>query len=204
MNPIDASPKASTQTQPVQVDAFVDPTCPFAWITSQWLAEVGIQTRLRVNLRLMSLSVVNEGRNLEDWYRQYNDRAWRPARVAAALLASERRTRWPDFYRTFGHRRHVLRIRDDDPNLIATLKELDLPPALAAAADDPTWDGDLRERTQQAVGPLRTDGGTPLLHLDGIPRGPAAVKLWDAVRVLAATPNFAELKRGRAKELATA
>ena len=191
----------------------MDPTCPFAWITAQWLAEVSALTGLQVRRRLMSLSVVNEGRELEEWYRAYNNSAWRPARVAAALLASPDAARWPEFYETFGNRRHVLRIRDDDTNLDATVAELDLPPALLDAADDPRWDGDLRRRTKAAVEPLHTPGGTPVLHLngtaffgpvlDGIPRGADAVAVWDALRVLAATPSFAEVKRGRSKRPTT-
>lgn len=196
-----------------QVDAFVDPRCPFAWITAQWLAEVSARSGLQVRRRLMCLSVVHQGLGLEGWYRAYNDRAWRPARVAAALLASPDAVRGPAFYQTFVHRRHVLGVRDDDANLTATVAELDLPPALLDAADDPGWDGDLRRRTKAAVDPLHADGGRPVLHLngtaffgpvqDGIPRGADAVAVWDALRVLAETPSFAELKRGRSKRLTT-
>ena len=61
----------------------VDPTCPFAWIAAQWLAEVSARTGLCVEWRLMSLSAVNEGAELTGWDRAYNDRAVGPARVAA-------------------------------------------------------------------------------------------------------------------------
>ncbi len=196
-----------------RIDVFVDPTCPFAWITSQWLDQVAAETDIVVRLRLMSLSALNEGRELSEWYRRYNDRAWRPARCAAALSASLDADRWPDFYRTFGARRHVSGVRDDDANLAATLAELDLPPTLLRACDDPWWDDDLRNRTQLAVAPLDTDGGTPVVHFDGaaffgpvldrIPQGSDAVDLWRAVRVLGATAGFAEIKRGRAERLVT-
>lgn len=200
-------------SSPSRIDVFVDPTCPFAWITSQWLDQVAAATALTVRLRLMSLSVLNDGRELSEWYRRYNDRAWRPARVAAALVASEDTARWPDFYRAFGRRRHVDGVRDDDANLAATVAELGLPLSLLLATDDPSWDDHLRSRTEVALAPLDTDGGTPVIHfggaaffgpvLDRIPQGADAVDLWRAVRVLGATPGFAEIKRGRAKELTT-
>ena len=72
------------------VVVFVDPSCPFAWITSRWLTEVERQRDLDLEFRLVSLSVINEDRVLEDWYREFNDRAWGPARVFAAVEKRER------------------------------------------------------------------------------------------------------------------
>ena len=194
------------------VTAFVDPTCPFAWITSRWLGEVELRTGLVVGRELMSLSVVNEGRELDAWYRDYNERAWRPARVAAALLASPHADQWASFYEVFGERRHIGGLRDDARNLELTLRELGLPAGLAAAAEDACWDADLRRRTSLATAPL-SDGGTPILHigergffgpvLTAIPRGDAAVRLWQAVSTLATVPSFSEIKGARDDQLQT-
>jgi hypothetical protein len=192
---------------------FLDPTCPFAWIASRWAREIERVSGIRVGFELMSLSVVNEGRELDGWYRDYNDRAWLPARVAAALLVSADAARWVDFYDGFGARRHVDGVRDDAANIARTLAELGLPADLAAAAEDTSWDEDLRARTATACDPLRGDGGTPVVHVGGraffgpvltaIPRGADAVRLWDALATLAATPAFSEIKGARAEELQT-
>jgi Mycothiol-dependent nitroreductase Rv2466c len=189
------------------VTLFVDPTCPFAWITSRWLVEVSLLTPIEVRLELMSLSVVNEGRDLDGWYRDYNDKAWQPARIGAALLASPAAEAWPAFYSAFGWRRHVEGVRDDDANARSTLQDLGLPTALTEAADDTRWDPELRRRTAHACQPLHGDGGTPVLHLGprayfgpvltAIPRGDAAVHLWQAVQTLAHTPQFSEIKGPR-------
>jgi hypothetical protein len=85
-----------------------------------------------------------------------------------------------------------------------------LDPSLAAAADDESWDALLREETDQSLGRTGRDVGTPILTfapgtdreaslfgpvISSIPRGNAALELWDAVQILARTPGFAELKR---------
>lgn len=199
---------------PTAVIAYVDPTCPFAWITSRWLEEVERAGHAVVRRELMSLSAVNEGRQLDDWYRDYNDRAWRPARVAAALLAGHAADRWPAFYGAFGQRRHVERLRDDPANLARTIEELGLPSSLLDAAEDPSWDDDLRSRTVTACAPLHGEGGTPVLHLRGraffgpvltvIPRGGDAVRLFEALTVLAETSGFSEIKGRREEALQTA
>jgi hypothetical protein len=203
----------SMETNLDGVVVFLDPTCPFAWITSMWLEEVERATGLGIRRELMSLSAVNEGRELDDWYRDYNERAWRPARVAAALLASPDADRWPDFYESFGKRRHIDRLRDDATNLAFTVDELGLSPRLVEAAEDSSWDDDLRRRTATALAPLKGEGGTPVLHvtdrgffgpvLTEVPRAEHAVRLWAAIATLATTSGFSEIKGARDDELRT-
>lgn len=192
---------------------FVDPQCPFAWITFQWLQEVRRVNGLEIRLELMSLSCLNEGRELDPWYRTYNDEAWAAARVAAALLKSPEASLWPTFYEVFGGRRHVQGIRDNPLNLERTISELGLPADLLEAAAEPRWDRDLRERTARAI--IDRDGvaGTPMLHLHGrsffgpvlteVPHGADAVRLWDAIDVLSRTAGFSSLTTERSDELQT-
>ena len=88
-----------------------------------------------------------------------------------------------------------------------------LEPELAVAAGDTGWDDRLRELTERALAPVHEDVGTPVLHVEGagffgpvlaaIPRGDAAIELFDATIALARHPEFLEFKRGRPEELST-
>ena len=196
---------------PSAVVIFVDPCCPFAWITSRWLEEVERQRPIVLDVRLVSLSVINEHRELDDWYRTFNDLAWGPARVFAAVEAAHGSVGARAFYDAFGRRYHVERDEDLTTVVPAALADANLPPALAGAMSDVRWDGVLRASTSEALDPVGVDAGTPVVHLDGTavfgpvlsscPRGEEAVELFDALRVMLAQRAFSDVRRGRNTEL---
>ena len=65
-----------------------DPLCPWAWMASRWMMEVERVRPVRVTWSVMSLAVLNEGRDLDEDYRAFLDRAWGPVRVVTAALAA--------------------------------------------------------------------------------------------------------------------
>ena len=190
---------------------YVDPTCPFAWITSRWLAEVEAQSGIELQIRLLSLSVVNEHRELDEWYRGFNDHAWAPARVMAAVAAAHGTDAARRFYEAFGQRFHVELDTGDDVNRDAVaaeaLADVGLPAGCIDAATDQRWDDELRSLTRAALVAVGLDVGVPITVIDGvatsgpvlseIPRGDAAVALYDAMRTLAHHPGFVRFERQR-------
>jgi predicted DsbA family dithiol-disulfide isomerase len=189
---------------------YVDPVCPFAWIASRWLRETASLRPVRVELRLMSIAVLNEGRELSDWYRDFNDRSWSPVRVAAAADAAGR---FEEFYEAFGRRVHLDRREDWDAVVVEALAELGLPPELSTQApEDPATDKSLRETHALLDEMVGLEAGTPTLVLNSVatfgpvlravPRGEHALALWDAMNALSTVPAFTEIRRGDDRPLA--
>ncbi|MEO7371294.1 MAG: DsbA family protein [Ilumatobacteraceae bacterium] len=200
------------------LEFFFDPVCPWAWITSRWVEEVKQLRTYEVTWRFICLKIINEDL-VADWYTpQY--KAGHMAglytlRVADAVRLELGNEAVGQLYTGLGEMiHHDGRRQEISKRPVAAiqgvLKSVGLPPGAAEAALDESHDAYIRSETELAFERTGEDVGTPIITfhpgqpneasffgpvIASIPRGPAALKLWDAIEIVATTSGMAELKR---------
>lgn len=191
------------------VEMWFDPLCPWAWMTSRWLMEVEQVRDIEVTWSQMSLSVLNEGRDLDEDYLDLMSRGWTPVRVIAAARTAHGDEVTKPLYDAIGTRIHLQEQQDFHIAVDEALREVGLPAELAEAAWSEKHDDFLRESHDRAIALVGDDVGTPVVSVGDVaffgpvvspaPKGEAAGALFDGCVLVAGTDGFFELKRTRTR-----
>ncbi len=200
------------------VEVFVDPSCPWAWITAQWVREVAAQRDLTVTWRSYCLEIrddygvgptVPEG--LRDLVIAAHAVSHRMLRIFEAARAESGDDAVDRLYTEWSRRFFTADRPPDDDLLAQSVAAGGLAADLLAAADEEKWDAPIVDAMDvaYAFGGPKTQTPTIVVRDDPphgfkgpvmapAPTGPAAARLWDAIQVLSQEPGFFELTRPRA------
>jgi len=205
----------SSEQPTVDVEFFLDPVCPWCWLSSRWVTNVQAEKDYSVAWRFISLYVLNEDKEPSEQMRQAHLGGLRCLRVLDQVRIDHGNDAVGALYTELGTRIHVERKRDelvgDAESFIAeALTAAGLDPVLAKHAHEESHDAVLRDEVEVALSRTGPNVGTPILPfapgqgeregsffgpvISKAPHGDEAVKLWDAVETLA-TSGVAELKR---------
>lgn len=204
------------------LEFFFDPVCPWAWLTSRWVVEVQGQRSYDVRWRPISLKYLNRD-NKADWYddtyKRWHAMGHEALRVALRLNDEFGPKGGNDavgrFYTALGTEGHVKGRRDDfaasTEDFVGECLEIaGFDRSFVSSAFDNSFDMRIEESTEVALSRTGRDVGTPISTfrpeaadevsffgpvIARIPRGSEALRLWDAVEVVATTPGVSELKR---------
>jgi len=199
----------------MKVRFWFDPLCPWAWITSRWMHEVIAVRGVQVEWKVMSLAILNAGKEVPPEYAEAMAAAWGPVRVCVAAqeqFGEQRPEVVGDLYTALGTRFH-LQGRTDFAEVIAeSVAEVGLPESIAAAAGDTAFDAALQASHDEGTSLVGPDAGTPIVAIadrEGTevglfgpimtpaPLGEDAGRMWDGFVLMVQTPGFYEIKRTR-------
>ncbi|WP_454085751.1 mycothiol-dependent nitroreductase Rv2466c family protein [Georgenia sp. Marseille-Q6866] len=189
-------------------DFWFDPICPWAWMTSRWMGEVEQVRPVTARWHIMSLAVLNEGRDLPEDYRAMMDKAWGPARLVNAARELHGQDVVKPLYDALGTRFHPGGREIDDVSVFTeALAEVGLPEELVRYTTSDELDDSLRASHREGITKVGEDVGTPVVAFNDVaffgpvitpaPKGEEAGRLWDGCVLVAGVPGFFELKRTR-------
>lgn len=199
------------------VEVFVDPSCPWAWITSRWVKEVAPRRDLTVTWRSYCLEIRDDygvaptvPEKLRETVIAAHAISHRMLRIFEAARAETGEDAVDALYFEWGRRFFGGGGPRDDELLSECVAVTTLDAQLVDAADDEKWDAPIVDAMEvaYAFGGPRTQTPTIVVRADSphgfkgpvmapAPTGDAAVQLWDAIQVISQEPGFFEITRPR-------
>ncbi len=189
------------------VTLWLDPVCPFSWNTARWLRSAAEKAGFEIDLRLMNLAVLNEGRQLPPPQQARMNDSRKVGRLMAALRDEAGPGALATAYFAFGQQYFDRSAAVDDQLVDQVAAAVGAHRTTAAALADAALDAAVlqsHEASQDALGGI---GGSPLITIGGrtafgpvfssVPDPDQTLTVFDAVAALVLTPQFHQLERPR-------
>jgi hypothetical protein len=181
-------------------------------MTSRWLLEVQKVRPIEPRWHIMSLTVLNEDKDVPESYRAQIADAMGPVRVVAAVQAKYDSETVGRLYTELGVRFHDQNRKGGDTlreTVEEALEAAGLDRGFADAMDSTEYDQVVRASHADGIDRVGQEVGTPVISVEGVsffgpvispaPKGEEAGRLWDGVVLVAGTDGFFELKRSRTR-----
>ncbi len=199
----------------MKIRFYIDPICPWCWITSRWMTQVATQRDLEIEFCSFSLAAKNDvlDDTSEDGYGP-------AARMTHGLLRVIEKIKQDcgeqandlvaKFYTEIGKRLHVESSKNTDW-LVDVLVEIGLDKTYAKAENDKSYDIAIKKSIELALETVGDDVGVPIMILETpegdrgffgpviaeLPTMQDSLKLYDGISTMISLNAFYELKRTR-------
>ena len=203
------------------VSFFVDPSCPWAWVTSRWLVDVAPARDLTITWKSYCIEIRDEYDLAPGFPSEHralglaaHELSHRMLRVFEAVRAEAGEPAVGALYTEWGPRYfgtdHSVLVAGGVSLIDDCLAACELDPSLADAQHDDKWDAQIIESMQIAYAFAGQKAQTPTIVVESdppygfkgpvmceAPTGEEAVRFWDAIQVIAEHQGFFELMRPR-------
>ncbi len=203
------------------VSFFVDPSCPWAWVTSRWIVDVVPARDLNITWKSYCIEIRDDYDLAPGFPTEHralglaaHELSHRMLRVFEAVRGEEGEPAVDALYTAWGPRYFGLSHADLIAGRVSVIDDClaacGLRPALAAAQHDEKWDAPIVESMQIAYDFAGHKTQTPTIVVESdppygfkgpvmsqAPTGEAAVEFWDAIQVISKQQGFFELTRPR-------
>jgi hypothetical protein len=203
------------------VSFFVDPSCPWAWVTSRWLVDVAPARDLTITWKSYCIEIRDEYDLAPGFPAERralglaaHELSHRMLRVFEAVRAEVGESAVDAIYSDWGARYfrtdHSVVLAGGGTVINDCLAACELDASLADAQYDEKWDAPILDSMQIAYAFAGPKAQTPTIVVDSeppygfkgpvmseAPTGDEALRFWDAIQVIAKQQGFFELMRPR-------
>jgi hypothetical protein len=203
------------------VSFFVDPSCPWAWVTSRWLVDVAPARDLTITWKSYCIEIRDEYDLAPGFPAERralglaaHELSHRMLRVFEAVRAEAGESAVDALYTEWGPRYfgtdHSVLLAGGGSVIAGCLAACGMDTALAGAQHDDKWDAPILESMQIAYAFAGQKAQTPTIVvasdppygfkgpvMSEAPTGEEGLRFWDAIQVIAKQQGFFELMRPR-------